>query len=53
MNNVISTAATPTPPTVLLAHHLKALRLSTCLREYERVARQCATDGVDHVRYLL
>lgn len=39
-------------PTILLNHHLKSLRLPTCLREYERVARQCATDGVDHVRYL-
>lgn len=45
--------ATPTPPTVLLAHHLKELRLPTCLREYERLARQCASEGVDHVRYLL
>ncbi len=41
------------PPAVLLAHHLKELRLPTCLREYERLARQCATEGVDHVRYLL
>ncbi len=45
--------ATPTPPAVLLAHHLKELRLPTCLREYERLARQCATEGVDHVRFLL
>lgn len=45
--------STPTPPAVLLAHHLKELRLPTCLREYERLARQCASDGVDHVRYLL
>ena len=40
-------------PQVLLAHHLKALKLPTFLREYEKLARQCATDGVDHVRYLL
>jgi len=26
---------TPAPPSVLLAHHLKELRLPTCLREYE------------------
>jgi DNA replication protein DnaC len=39
-------------PQVLLHHHLKALKLPTFLREYEKVARQCASDGVDHVRYL-
>lgn len=44
---------TPTPPAVLLEHHLKALRLPTCLREYERLAQECAQGGVDHVRYLL
>ena len=48
-----SPAATPAPPAVLLAHHLKELRLPTCLREYERLAQQCAQEGVDHVRYLL
>ncbi len=40
-------------PTVLLAHHLKALKLPTFLREHDKVARQCANEGVDHVRYLL
>ena len=40
-------------PQVLLNHHLKALKLPTLLREYDKVARQCATEGVDHVRYLL
>ena len=40
-------------PQVLLAHHLKALKLPTFLREYDKLARQCAADGVDHVRYLL
>ncbi len=39
-------------PQVLLHHHLKALKLPTFLREYEKVARQCASEGVDHVRYL-
>jgi DNA replication protein DnaC len=38
---------------VLLAHHLKALKLPTFLREYDKLARQCATEGVDHTRYLL
>ena len=46
-------ATTAAPPSVLLAHHLKELRLPTCLREYERLAQQCAQEGVDHVRYLL
>jgi len=38
---------------VLLAHHLKQLKLPTVLREYDKVARECARDGVDHPRYLL
>jgi DNA replication protein DnaC len=40
-------------PQLLLAHHLKALRLPTFLREYDKLARQCAAEGVDHSRYLL
>ena len=40
-------------PQVLLGHHLKALRLPTFLREYDKVARQCAAEGADHVRYLV
>ena len=40
-------------PQVLLAHHLKALKLPTFLREHDRLARQCATEGADHLRYLL
>src|ERR1700736_650451 len=40
-------------PQVLLAHHLKALSLPTFLREYDKLARQCAAEGVDHSRYLL
>ena len=40
-------------PQVLLAHHLKTLKLPTFLREYDKIARQCASEGVDHVRYLL
>jgi hypothetical protein len=35
-------------PQVLLAHHLKALRLPTFLREYDKIARQCAAEGVDY-----
>ena len=33
-------------PQVLLAHHLKTLKLPTFLREYDKVARQCAAEGV-------
>jgi DNA replication protein DnaC len=46
-------AATSATPQVLLAHHLKQLRLPTMLREYDKVARACASEGVDHPRYLL
>ena len=35
-------------PQVLLAHHLKTLKLPTFLREYDKIARQCASEGVDH-----
>jgi len=38
-------------PQVLLAHHLKALRLPTFLREYDKLARQCAGEGIDYPRY--
>ena len=40
-------------PAMLLAYHLKQLKLPTVLREHEKVAREAARDGVDHVRYLL
>src|ERR1017187_672961 len=40
-------------PQVLLPHHLKALGLPPFLREYDKQARQCAAEGVDHSRYLL
>lgn len=39
-------------PEILLAHHLKTLKLPTFLREYEKLARQCAGEGLDHVRFL-
>ena len=31
-------------PQLLLAHHLKALRLPTILREYDKIAQQCAAE---------
>ena len=40
-------------PQLQLAHHLKALKLPTFLREYDKLAQQCAAEGVDHPRYLL
>jgi DNA replication protein DnaC len=40
-------------PQVLLEHHLKQLRLPTFLREYDKVTRQCAAEGVDYPRFLL
>ena len=39
-------------PELLLAHHLKTLKLPTFLREYDKLARQCAAEGLDHVRFL-
>jgi DNA replication protein DnaC len=39
-------------PELLLAHHLKTLRLPTFLREYDKQARLAAAESVDHVRYL-
>jgi DNA replication protein DnaC len=41
------------PPRVLLAHHLRQLKLPTFLREYEKVAVEAAREGLDHVRFLL
>jgi DNA replication protein DnaC len=40
-------------PQVLLGHHLKALKLPTFLREHDKLARQCAAEGIDHTGYLL
>ena len=40
-------------PTLLLEHHLKELRLPTFLREYRKLAAQCAAENVDHPDYLL
>src|SRR4029077_19116740 len=46
-------AASPAPPQVLLAHHLRQLKLPTFLREYQKVAAEAAREGLDHVRFLL
>jgi DNA replication protein DnaC len=44
---------TETRSTVLLQHHLKALRLPTIAAECEAIAARCATDNVDHLGFLL
>ena len=44
-------ASSPAPPQVLLAHHLRQLKLPTFLREYEKLAAEAAREG--HVRFLL
>jgi DNA replication protein DnaC len=49
----LDSSQTPAPPKVLLAHHLRQLKLPTVLREYEKVAAEAAREGQDHVRYLL
>ena len=39
-------------PELLLQHHLKTLKLPTVLREYAKLASQCASEGLDHVQFL-
>ena len=42
-----------TRSTLLLEYHLKELKLPTFLREYRKLATQCAAEGTDHPGYLL
>src|SRR6202008_942197 len=42
-----------TQSTVLLKHHLKALKLPTMTSECEKVAARCAQENVDHLGFLL
>ena len=51
--DTMPTGTTSGTPQVPLPHHLKQLKLPTVLREYDKVARGCAREGVDHPRYLL
>ena len=37
-------------PQVLLAHHLKTMKLADLPARVRQIARQCASEGVDHVR---
>ena len=36
----------------IIVRHLKTLKLPTFLREYDKQARQCVAEGLDHVRFL-
>ena len=40
-------------PQILMDHYLKQLRLPTILREYRKVAEQCAREDLDCQRFLL
>jgi DNA replication protein DnaC len=42
-----------TRSTILLKHHLKALKLPTMTGECEKVAARCAKENVDHLGFLL
>ena len=42
MSDTAQTLTTDHDPKVLLSAHLKALKLPTVLREYDKLARQCA-----------
>lgn len=44
---------TDTKSTVLLKHHLKALKLPTMTAECEKIAQRCAADNADHLAFLL
>ena len=44
---------TTVPPQVLLAHHLKSLKLPTFAREYEKVAFECVQAQAEYPRFLL
>ena len=44
---------TETKSTVLLRHHLKALKLPTMHNECEKIAGRCAADNADHLAFLL
>src|SRR5216683_483065 len=53
MSETNTAAHTADTSQLLLEHYLKELRLPTILRDYDKVARQCAVEQVDYPRYLL
>jgi DNA replication protein DnaC len=50
---MMKTSAPVDTPQMLLAHHLRKLKLPTFQREYDKVAKEAAKEGLDHPRYLL
>jgi DNA replication protein DnaC len=44
---------TTVPPKILLANHLKALKLPSFARDYEKIAMESAQDRADYPKYLL
>ena len=42
-----------TKSTVLLKHHLKALKMPTMHDECDKIAARCAKENVDHLGFLL
>ncbi len=46
-------STTSVPPHILLGNHLKALKLPTFARDYEKVAMESAQDRADYPKYLL
>lgn len=51
-DSATNTAAyTADTPQLLLEHHPKGPRLPTILREYDKVARQCAFEQVDYQHF--
>jgi DNA replication protein DnaC len=51
--SVEPSTATLVAPQILLSNHLKALKLPTFAREYEKVAKESAQDRADYPRFLL
>lgn len=49
----MKTKSVPTADLVLLKHHLTALRLPTIKAECEQVARQCVSENIDYLGFLL
>ena len=49
----IMETGTSVPPQILLGNHLKALKLPTFAREYEKVAMEAAGSRTDYPGYLL
>jgi hypothetical protein len=49
----MDSTATAVPPHILLGNHLKALKLPTFARDYEKVAMESAQDRADYPKYLL